>query len=124
MMLGVRLVKHKVVKRVVSKVCAQLVREWAGSAEAEAGWENNLNVLAMLRVARVVGEGRRVGRYIVKVVEGVVREERRKFGIEGRRGEREEVVRRKVDVKMKEGRESSTCWFLVKSAHPQNPKTP
>jgi len=33
-------------------------------------------------------------------VEGLVREERRKFGIEGKRSEREEVVRRKVEVKM------------------------
>jgi len=51
-----------------------LIREWAGSADSDRsnGWENNLNVLAMLKVARVVGEGRRIGRYIVKVVEGVV----------------------------------------------------
>jgi hypothetical protein len=117
MMLGVRLVSKKVIKRVCSKVCQQLIREWAGSADADAGWENNLNVLAMLKVARVVGESQRLGRYIVKIVEGLVREERRKFGKEGRRSEREEVVRRKVEEKMKEGRESSTCWFLVKSAH-------
>jgi len=57
MMLVVRLVNKKLVKRVCSKVCQQLVREWAGSADADAGWENNLNVLAMLKVARVVGEG-------------------------------------------------------------------
>ena len=95
-----------------------MIREWAGSTdEGSNGWENNLNVLAMLKVARVVGEGRRIGRYIVKVLEGVVREERRKHGIEGRMGEREEVVRRKVEVKMREGNQPSTCWFLVKSAH-------
>ena len=90
----------KVVKRACSKVCQQLIREWAGSADADAGWENNLNVLAMLKVARVVGESQRLGRYIVKIVDGLVREERRKFGVEGRRSEREEVVRRKVDIKM------------------------
>jgi len=52
-----------------------LIREWAGSADSDRsnnGWENNLNVLAMLKVARVVCEGRRISRYIVKVVEGVV----------------------------------------------------
>lgn len=52
-----------------------MIREWAGSADSDSsinGWENNLNVLAMLKVARVVCEARRIGRYIVKVVEGVV----------------------------------------------------
>jgi hypothetical protein len=71
----------------------------------------------MLKVGRVIGEGRGLGRYVVRMMEGIVREERRKVGIEGRGSERDEIVRRKVEVKMKEGKEASTCWFLVKSAH-------
>lgn len=118
MMLGVRLKNKKVIKKVLLKVCQLLIREWAESADAAAaGWDNNLNVLAMLKVARVIGEKHILGRYIVKIMEVIVREERRKFGMDERSCERRQVLRWKVEEKMREGRDSSTCWFLVKSAH-------